>query len=152
MSLRVDGLKQSRSLWPLLILAALLLSLTMNPGLTPRATVRMPDLRHVALAFEPSVGQTDPQVQFVTHASGATIFYTAQEVVLALTTAAAQDDVPAQAQTVRLQFVGSNPAPALTAAGESVLPHSVSGPMTGLRSTARLPRTKFPPQLPVHEK
>jgi hypothetical protein len=115
MTLRVDSLKQSRYLLPLLILAALLLNWTLGPGAGSHPTVRMPDLRRVALAFEPNVGQTDPQVQFVSHAAGATIYYTTQEVVLALSTPA-NNAATSAPPVARLQFVGANPAPAVTAA------------------------------------
>ena len=116
MLLHVESLKRSRYTLPLLLLAALLFSVSLNPALSSRPTVRMPDLGHVALAFAPNVGQTDPQVRYVTHAAGATMYYTAQEVVLALTAPPTEDQAATARQVLRLQFVNANPAPAVTAA------------------------------------
>src|SRR5215213_557072 len=67
------------------------------------------------LSFEANVGQTDPQVDFISRGSGYTLFLTPGEAVLALraaeaspTTADARNDHELPAATVlRIKFIGS---------------------------------------------
>src|SRR5207248_10474406 len=51
-------------------------------GASPFPGVRNYD--KLPLSFEPNVGQTDPQVQFISHGKGYELFLTEQEIVLSL--------------------------------------------------------------------
>ncbi|HLI75624.1 MAG TPA: hypothetical protein VKV02_01665, partial [Acidobacteriaceae bacterium] len=99
------------------------------------------------LSFEANAGQTDPQVAFLAHGSGYTLFLTPQEAVLALRPPAASDSPPPEgrdastaqrdslppppdataattAPVLRLQLVGANPEPAVV--GQQALPGTVN--------------------------
>jgi hypothetical protein len=96
------------------------------------------------LSFEPNAGQTDPAVHFTVHAKGGTLFFTPSEVVLTLAAQGVSEDAAksgaaagldraslvrqkeskVESGSVRLQFVGSNPA-ATISQGEA-LPGKVS--------------------------
>jgi len=52
-----------------------------NPPPAPHSQSRYGDL---PLAFEPNLGQTDPQVRFLTHSQGMTVFFTDTEAVMVL--------------------------------------------------------------------
>ena len=71
------------------------------------------DYGKLPLRFEANAGQTDPQVQFLVRGSGATLFLSATEVVLAVRG-------PEGTSPVRLQLVGANPTPHVR--GEDALP------------------------------
>src|SRR5688572_27734664 len=66
------------------------------------------------LSFEANLGQTDPQVDFISRGSGYTLFLSPREAVLALraaspsrTTGDAQDDRESAAKAIlRMKFVG----------------------------------------------
>jgi hypothetical protein len=108
-----------------------------SPALAPNAP-KPPDLSNLPLAFVPNSGQTDQQVRFLTHSTGGTVFFTPNEVVLALPSPAlatvkqanrrGHKDPMYQAQIVaalqeprtalRLAFVGANPAPTLVGADQ----------------------------------
>ena len=78
------------------------------------------------LSFEANVGQTDPQVDFISRGSGYTLFLTPHEAVLALrassgapTTGAAQNKNESTATAVlRMKFIGSETKPPVTAQEE----------------------------------
>jgi hypothetical protein len=84
------------------------------------------------LSFETNVGQIDPQVDFVSHGSGYTLFLTPREAVLALSTASAssttgdrRNDRESAAEAVlRMKFIGSETK--LRAAGQEELPGKVN--------------------------
>lgn len=54
-----------------------------QPVLAPN-TPKTPDLSNLPLSFVSNTGQTDQQVRFLTRSSGGTVFFTPNEVVLAL--------------------------------------------------------------------
>ena len=84
------------------------------------------------LTFEANRGQADPQVKFVAHGSGYSVFLTSGQMVLALRSSVSSngDKSPAAnaagtAGTVlRLNLVGANPSPAV--AGENLQPGKVN--------------------------
>jgi hypothetical protein len=96
------------------------------------------------LSFEANVGQTDPQVQFLSRGSGYSLFLTATGAVISLgqpvsnadATARGREEVPtpsaapagrpktSQGVAVRMQFVGSNPRAPV--AGMNRLPGNVN--------------------------
>ena len=81
------------------------------------------------LSFEANVGQTDPEVQFISRGSGYTLFLTPTEAVLRLSRPpAAGDDRRAAAEAsggiLRMQLVGGNSDPA--SIGTNRLPGSVN--------------------------
>src|SRR5215216_3586586 len=85
------------------------------------------------LSFEANVGQTDPQVDFISRGSGYTLFLTPREAVLALRTASASpttgdrriDHHESSAGAVlRMKFVGSEAKPRVT--GQEELPGKVN--------------------------
>lgn len=59
------------------------------------------------LSFEANVGQTDPEVDFISRGSGYTLFLTPREAVLALR----KGDKSNAATALRMKFVGSESAP-----------------------------------------
>ncbi|HWF38399.1 MAG TPA: choice-of-anchor D domain-containing protein [Candidatus Acidoferrales bacterium] len=79
--------------------------------------------KHLPLAFEKNLGQTDSQVQYLTHGSGYELFLTPQEAVLALwqpeNSAVAQSKFISAAQlsrkasALRLELEGANPTVAM---------------------------------------
>lgn len=98
------------------------------------AVVQTANLAPLPLSFVPNEGQTDPLVQFETRGLGGTLFFTPGEVMLALPNRAGEEtaELLSLPQTinrqssvetspsllpptiVRLQFEGTNPAPAIT--------------------------------------
>jgi hypothetical protein len=96
------------------------------------------ELGKLPIAFEPNAGQTGPQVRFIAHAPGGTMYFTPSEVVLSLMSAPAQaldprkgGDLPgspsaptSSPSVVRIQFVGANPATAMT--GDTLLPGKIN--------------------------
>jgi len=109
-----------------LALAALMLMTvgSVGPGTSPvaRSPAQLAARDQLPLTFEPNAGQVDPAVRFLAHATGGTLFFTPNEVVLALEdracrpTGAAESGpgprtaAPALPQTLRLQFVDTAPA------------------------------------------
>jgi uncharacterized repeat protein (TIGR01451 family) len=94
-------------------------------------------LGQLPLIFEPNQGQADPQVKFLAHGSGYSLFLDANSAVLAMQTAPSSSSSSASAaqpsgqareqarkqsreQFVRMKLVGANPAAAL--AGADALP------------------------------
>lgn len=70
----------------------------------------------IPLSFEANVGQTDSQVKFLTHGTGYAVFLTDQAAVISLPRA---DYATSRiSDVVRLQLLGSNPAPHITGVGE----------------------------------
>jgi hypothetical protein len=83
---------------------------------------------NLPLAFEKNLGQTDPQVQFLSRGNGYSIFLTPQETVLALRRKAAEEksslshigfqntkkDNRENDSVIRIQMQGANPAPQVT--------------------------------------
>src|SRR5205085_10166064 len=84
----------------------------------------------VSLTFEANEGQTDPQVNFLTRANGATVFLTPTEAVFALSVpsadagaatasklldprARANTIAPTQTAVLRMQVAGANPQPSV---------------------------------------
>jgi len=90
-----------------------------NPS-APAAPPR-PDFSRLPLAFVPNRGQTDnPRVQFVAHGAGGVLFFTPDEMVLAL-----PDPTETVSGTVvRLQYAGANQNPTLS--GQNQLPGVVN--------------------------
>jgi len=95
------------------------------------------------LTFEANHGQTDPQVKFLTHGSGYSVFLTSGQMVLSLramatkskaaanivATSAGQNagpstNQPARNAVIQLKLVGANPNPAVT--GENLQPGTVN--------------------------
>src|SRR5947209_847311 len=85
----------------------------------------------VSLTFEANEGQTDPRVNFLTRANGATVFLTPTEAVFALAVPKADAgaatasksldprvrataDAPTQTAVLRMQVEGANPQPSVT--------------------------------------
>src|SRR5580704_8204278 len=56
------------------------------------------------LSFEPNRGQTDPRVQYISRGPGYTMFFTKEELVMAL------KDTNTSNAVVRMKFVGGNNA------------------------------------------
>jgi len=88
-----------------------------------------PSYGKLSLAFEANQGQTDPQVKFLAHGSGYTIFLTAGQMVLdlrpsaVLSNAAKSSAAPAASQkttsaVIQINMVGANPNPKV--AGEDL--------------------------------
>lgn len=96
----------------------------------PSASRRvMASYGRLPLRCEPNVGQTDPRVQFLCRTGGASLFLTADEAVLRLTSfARSASRAPAAQRLVRLRLVEPNPNARIT--GEQPLPgqtHSFIG-------------------------
>jgi len=83
----------------------------------------------IPLSFEPNVGQSDPQVQYISRASGYALFLTPRETVFLLksgspkTSDATKSGLNGSApfergSSLRLQFLNSNPGAPLTAANK----------------------------------
>ena len=86
-------------------------------------------LGQLPLIFEPNQGQADPQVKFLAHGAGYSLFLDTNSAVLAMQTApssssssasAAQPSEQSREQFVSMKLVGANPAAAL--AGADPLP------------------------------
>ncbi|MFZ0138302.1 MAG: SBBP repeat-containing protein, partial [Candidatus Sulfotelmatobacter sp.] len=82
-------------------------------------------LGQLPLIFEPNQGQADPQVKFLAHGAGYSLFLDANSAVLAMQTAPSSPSSSASAvqpseQFVRMKLVGANPA--ATLAGADALP------------------------------
>jgi uncharacterized repeat protein (TIGR01451 family) len=86
-------------------------------------------LGQLPLIFEPNQGQADPQVKFLAHGAGYSLFLDADSAVLAMqtppssswsTASAAQPSERSREQFVRMKLVGANPAAAV--AGADALP------------------------------
>ena len=72
-------------------------------------------LGKMPLAFEPNLGQTDPQVRFISRGPGYNLFVTPEEAVLVLRSGAAPgpEEIPIVAprrQVVRMRALGASPA------------------------------------------
>jgi uncharacterized repeat protein (TIGR01451 family) len=109
------ALKRAPQLWLVLAVLVGMLALLVAQAwpfgaASPASGVNL-DLRQLPLAFVPNAGQTDTAVYFQAHDVGTTVFFTADEVMLALPTA----DGPA---AVSLQFVGANPQVEVIGAGQ----------------------------------
>ena len=78
------------------------------------------------LSFEANVGQTDPQVDFISRGSGYTLFLTPREAVLALRAASASAPTGGdhQSAVLRMKFAGSEANPRV--AGHKELPGKVN--------------------------
>src|SRR5215213_6579912 len=81
------------------------------------------------LSFEANVGQTDPQVDFISRGSGYTLFLTPGEAVLALRAASASSATTDQrndheSALLRMKFVGSEGKPRVS--GQEELPGKVN--------------------------
>ena len=75
------------------------------------------------LSFEANVGQTEPQVDFISRSNGYTLFLTQHEAVLALRTPSssaptADGHASAREDLLRMKFVGSTANPRVAAQGE----------------------------------
>jgi hypothetical protein len=96
---------------------------------TPSTQQAQKSLAKLPLAFEANVGQADPSVQFLAHGAGYAVALSGTEAVMALNAPASglrgQGSGPlerlptaaAAATVVRLQVLGGNPAPRVTAQG-----------------------------------
>jgi hypothetical protein len=79
---------------------------------------------NIPLSFEPNQGQSDPQVQFLSHGSGYSLFLTPGEVVLSLekqdgassSLSEGKQPTAAPIDTLRMKMVGANPAAAVSGA------------------------------------
>src|SRR5688572_16850400 len=65
----------------------------------------------VPMAFEANQGQTDAEVKFVSRGPGYGLFLTSSEAVLRLVQTPTEDGTAASEAIVRMQMIGSNPAP-----------------------------------------
>lgn len=91
-------------------------------SLKPKSQARA-ILGQLPLIFEPNQGQADPQVKFLAHGAGYSLFLDANSAVLAMQSAPLSSSsplAPHSQQLVRMKLVGSNPAAAL--AGADALP------------------------------
>jgi hypothetical protein len=62
------------------------------------------------LTFEVNQGQADPQVNFLSHGSGYTLFLTPTEAVLGLQSSTSAGQAPTPATVLRMQLIGANGA------------------------------------------
>lgn len=112
---------------PLGMTLAMVLSLSSAPphALTAAASVRRAPSA-VPLSFEPNVGQTAPEVRFLTHTGGGVAFFTATSVVLSLTgplpkppatgpLPLAEASAGPHADALQTTYVGANPDPTIRA-------------------------------------
>ncbi|HEY3232915.1 MAG TPA: SBBP repeat-containing protein, partial [Roseiflexaceae bacterium] len=76
-----------------------------------------PDFRRLPLAFMPNLGQTDASVRYMVRGMGGTLFFSADEAVLALPdlTSTLTATNPFTQTVVRLRYDQANPAPQLQA-------------------------------------
>ncbi|MGC2225949.1 MAG: SBBP repeat-containing protein [Candidatus Sulfotelmatobacter sp.] len=97
-----------------------------SPALSRLSLKSKPESRAILgqlpLIFEPNQGQADPQVKFLAHGAGYSLFLDASSAVLAMQTAPSSPASAAQPseQFVWMKLVGANPAAAL--AGADPLP------------------------------
>ena len=99
-----------------------------SPALSNLSLKSKPEARAILgqlpLIFEPNQGQVDPQVKFLAHGAGYSLFLDANSAVLAMQTAPSSPSAASTAkrseQFVRMKLVGANPAAAL--AGADALP------------------------------
>src|SRR5271170_1506776 len=81
-------------------------------------------LGQLPLIFEPNQGQADPQVKFLAHGAGYSLFLNTNSATLAMQTAPSSSSAASAAKRseefVRMKLVGANPAAAL--AGADALP------------------------------
>lgn len=66
------------------------------------------------LSFEVNRGQTDPQVKFLAHGNGYTLFLTNGEAVLGLSTQTSKSHAGAHKAYLRMKLLGANPTPAVS--------------------------------------
>ncbi len=114
-----------------MLLAALALLVPMSllgaRWLAPTAPVERPDLSRLALPFVPNQGQSDSRVRFQAHGMGGSLFFTPEEIVLALPTPAdggwlespssiLHPQSSAEPSVIRLRFDDANATPKLSAA------------------------------------
>ncbi len=109
----------------LLLIASACGATWMRSGSTPQpdsaAKARLKEsYGQLPLSFEANVGQTDPEVDFISRGSGHTLFLKPREAVLALR----KGDKSSAATVLRMKFVGSESAP--QAAAQSELPGKVN--------------------------
>jgi hypothetical protein len=115
---------------------------SVNPFTSSADNAVVSNFGKLRLSFEPNAGQTLPDVRFIVHAPGGTLFFTQSEIVFALggqTSATGTDPEsdtqpsavkltapppPILPQVVRLRFVDANPASAIT--GGEPLPGRVN--------------------------
>jgi hypothetical protein len=89
----------------------------------PTTTVAEGNYGKAPIAFEPNVGQSDPQVKFVARADGYTLFLTPAETVFLLKSAAQGDKSSADANAergsaLRLGFLHANEAAPMQASDQ----------------------------------
>lgn len=105
---------------------SLTLMLSLLPTLPTKAAPSAASVEYLPLSFIPNVGQTDDAVRYQVQSLGGMLFFTANEVVLSLPSPSTEapskfddferDDQPLFGDTVlRLQFLGANPTPEMTA-------------------------------------
>ena len=63
------------------------------------------------IAFEANVGQTDPQVRFLSRGPGSTLFLTGAEAVLALSAPVGTDTAEGAETVLRMRLAGEGPSP-----------------------------------------
>src|SRR5689334_10328949 len=104
-----------------------------TPQLDEAAKARLNEVYgQLPLSFEANVGQSDPQVDFISRGSGYTLFLTSREAVLALRAASASPTTgdgrnkpeSAAATVLRMKFVGSEAKTSV--AGQEELPGKVN--------------------------
>ncbi len=116
---------------------------------TQSAPSTAPDLSRLNLLFEPNAGQSDPDVRFLAHTSGGTLYFTDSEVVLALP---ASDDATNKTDSTivaGLNFIGTDPSVQIKSDG--LLPGKVNYLVgndparwtTGLSTFSKLPTRGF---------
>ena len=89
------------------------IELTSQAGQGSAAAVSAPQLVDVPLGFEPNLGQTDSQVEYLAQGSGYNVFLTGGDAVIAL------QQANGSGQVVRLDVIGANPNP--SANGQDLL-------------------------------
>jgi hypothetical protein len=88
---------------------------------TPKKAVADSHFGKVRLAFEPNVGQSDPQVKFLSRADGYTLFLTGSETVFLLKAQDRESNARSQrGSALRLHFLNSNATAPLEASEQLV--------------------------------
>ncbi len=89
-----------------------------RPGTTRAASVARKILRHYAslpLSFEPNVGDSNPEVKFLSRGQGYSLFLTAHRAVLQVRTQSPKASAPPEFRAVSLEVLDANPQPQILA-------------------------------------
>src|SRR5262245_28174656 len=101
------------------VLAACAAPLSRTAVAPPNQTAALEALGQLPLSFIPNQGQTDPQAQFYVNSLGGTLFFTPEELVLALPHRVPDNETVPPPDVLRVQFEGIRPDVRLSA-GQSL--------------------------------